>query len=388
MRELHSAPVRPRRAQRGLTLIEFMISIAIGMIVVAALATLIADQSSNRAEVDRAGRVIESGRYAARAVSEDLQMAGYWGEVSSAPTLPAAWTDPCGADADKPTKDEMVAAMGLHVTGFDVPGAAARPGFNGTAPALPTTLDCLSNLKAGTDVIVVRRADPDSSPYEDAASVPDVAKLTSAANNNRLFVQTGLETATNLFKWKADVGANAAATFTLKRKDKTTMGTVRRMLARIYYVTTCSVCSGTPDNIPSLKMRELVQGGATLGELAWSDPVTISEGIENLQIEYGVDAAATQDGAPDGADVAASSLAAIGDWGGVVTVKLYVLTRSLEPTPGYDECADPTDIPGSCKQYPLGLAGTVLPDGAERNYKRHVFVQTVRLVNPSYRRSL
>lgn len=389
MRKLHSAPVRARRIQRGLTLIEFMISIAIGMIVVAALATLIADQSSNRAEVDRAGRVIESGRYAARAVTEDLQMAGYWGELSSAPAAPAAWADPCGADPANPTKDEMIAAMGLHVTGFDVPGAAARPGYNGVAPVLPTTLDCLSNVKAGTDVIVVRRADADSSAYEDGVGVPDVAKLTSAANNNRLFVQTGLEAATNLFSWKADVGANAAATFTLKRKNKTTMATVRRMLARIYYVTTCSVCSGTPDNIPSLKMRELIQGGATLGELAWSDPVTISEGVENLQIEYGVDAAATQDGAPDGADVAGSSLAAVGDWGGVVTVKIYVLARSVEPTPGYNECADPADIPASCKQYPLGLAGTLLPaEGTERTYKRHVFVQTVRLVNPSYRRSL
>ena len=63
-----------RRLQRGLTLIEFMVSIVLGMIIVAALATLVADQSVNRAEIDRSGRLIENGRYAIRALAEDLQM--------------------------------------------------------------------------------------------------------------------------------------------------------------------------------------------------------------------------------------------------------------------------------------------------------------------------
>lgn len=392
MRTMHS-PFAPRRSQRGLTLIEFMVSIAIGMIVVAALATLIADQSSNRAEVDRAGRLIETGRYSARVLAEELQMAGYWGEISTAPAAPAAWADPCGANPAEPTQAEQVAAMGLHVTGFDVPGTTTRAGYNDTAPALPAlggggnvTLSCLSNLKPGTDVIVVRRSDPDSAPYE-TAGVPSVATLGSADNANRLFLQAGLNAATNLFEWRANVGGNAAAAFDLKRKDKVTMATVRKVLTRIYYVSTCSVCTGTPDTIPSLKMRELEKGGATVGTFTWSNPITIAEGVENLQVEYGFDAAATKDGAPDGADVLASSLA-VGDWAGVVSVKLYILARSLETTPGYNECADPANIPGSCKQYPLGLAGTVLPSGTERNFKRHAFVQSVRLVNPGFRRSL
>lgn len=69
----------PRSGQRGLTLIEFMVSVVIGMLMVAVLAILIADQSGNRAEVDRSGRMIENGRYAVRTIAEDLQMAGYWG---------------------------------------------------------------------------------------------------------------------------------------------------------------------------------------------------------------------------------------------------------------------------------------------------------------------
>ena len=63
----------PRHSQRGLTLVEFMVSITIGLLLVAAVATLIASQSSNRAEVDRAGRLIENGRYGIRALADDLQ---------------------------------------------------------------------------------------------------------------------------------------------------------------------------------------------------------------------------------------------------------------------------------------------------------------------------
>lgn len=381
MGKLHPTyrPTRAARAlQRGLTLIEFMVSIVLGMIIVAALATLVADQSVNRAEVDRAGRLIENGRYSVRALVEDLQMAGYWGEMSSSPTAPGALADPCGASPAAPTKAEIQASLGWHVTGFEVPGTATRPGFNGTAP-MPTTLACLSDVKPGTDVLVIRRADADSSAYE-TAGVPDPAKLTSAsnpANSTRVFIQTGLDAATGFFTHKVDLGGNAAA-LTLKRKDKTTMATVRKVVVRIYYVSTCSVCGGTPDGLPSLKMRELVEGPA------WSDPVTVAEGVENMQVEFGLDTA-TVDGSPDGADVVASAIA-VANWPAVVTAKVYLVSRSLEVSPSFDDCPDPALA--TCKKYALGAAGTMVPEGGERSFKRHAFVQSVRIVNPSSRRAL
>jgi type IV pilus assembly protein PilW len=372
MTHIHTpSGVRGRRLQRGLTLIEFMISIVLGMIIVAALATFVADQSVNRAEIDRSGRLIENGRYAIRALADDLQMAGYWGELSTPPSAPAGWTDPCGANPAAPTKAELAASLGWHVSGLEVPSGSARAGYNSTAP-MPTTLACLSNLKAGTDVLVIRRSEPDSSAYEIAGAV-DLAKLASAAspvNSTRMFMQTGLDPATKLFSYKVDLGANGA-TFNLTRKDGASLATVRKILVRIYYVATCSICTGgTPDSIPSLKMKELIEGPG------WSDAITVAEGIENLQLEYGMDTASV-DGAPDGADNAAGSVATA-DWPAAVTAKIYLLARSLETTPGYTDA----------KTYPLGLAGIVTPVGAELNYRRHVFVQSVRLVNPSARRAL
>lgn len=383
-----SVQVCPGR-QRGLTLIEFMVSIALGMIMVAALATLIADQSSNRAEVDRAGRLIENGRYAIRLVTEDIQMAGYLGELyklpavqtltpdPTTPGLPDTWVSPCDVGVAN-----LGTHIGQHVLGLEIPGATARAGYNGTT-ALPggMVLSCLANIKAGTDAIVVRRVDPDSSAYETTPGIPDPAKLESAAspvNNTRLFMQGGLLEPTDRFEYRINTGANQAD-FILQRKDKS-KAPVRRVLVRIYYVTTCSVCTGSNrDKIPSLKMLELGAGAAVP---AWSDPITIAEGIENMQVEWGLDNAPV-DGSPDGADVAASAVA-LANWPKAVSAKIYLVSRSIELTPGHDDT----------KSYPLGLAGTLVPlavdanDVEERRYKRHVFVQSVRFVNPSARRGL
>lgn len=348
----------PRRSQLGLTLVEFMVSITIGLLLVAAVATLIASQSSNRAEVDRAGRLIENGRYGIRALADDLQMAGYWGELSGVPTAAAlaAMPDPCALDLAT-----LEAASQLHVQGFNAPASAAVPA-------------CLSNQRAGTDILVVRRADPDSSALE-TGGAPDMGKLVT----NQLYIQTGLNPAATFASIVrfGDTAANAA-NFTLLKKDKVTRATIRKMVTRIYYVTDCSVevggsCAGADGGnpIPTLKMRELTVTG---GVAAWSTPVTIAEGIENMQVDYGVDTNA--DGAPDGDDVNGDLLTPA-TWGDVMSVKIHLLARSLERSPEFVDN----------KTYPLGTAGTITPAGADLAYKRHVFVQSVRLVNPSARRS-
>lgn len=349
----------PSRRERGLTLIEFMVSIAIGMLMVAALATLIADQSGNRNEVDKSGRLIENGRYAIRTIADDLQMAGYWGELTAMPAMPAALPDPCSA-----TLADLNAAMPLHVQGYAPPAATSKNGYNPTSnPAV--TLTCLANRRPGTDVLVVRRADPDSSDVE-TGSVVDSAKVTNATNATRVFLQTGLEAVGTVFTYRLDTGSNFASNFTLLKKDKATRATLRKMVVRIYYVTDCSVCSGAnADTIPTLKMRELTTGPAL------NPAITIAEGVENLQVDYGLDS--DGDGAPDGADMHGHSIGPA-SWPDVMTVRINLLVRSLEPTPGYEDK----------KTYAMGLVGTT--QATNDAYKRHVFVQSVRLVNPGARR--
>jgi type IV pilus assembly protein PilW len=357
MAHLHMhRPFASGRRQRGLTLIEFMISVTIGLLMVAAIATLIASQSGNRAEVDRSGRMIENGRYAVRALADDLQLAGYWGELNGAPSdaVLAVLPDPCDLDLA-----DLKNAAQLHVQGYDVPIAADVPACIGVPNHLP-----------GTDVLVVRHADPDTSSLQ-TAGVTDFGKLVA----QQLYIQTGLNPA-SVFDAAVAFGdaATNAASFPLLKKDKVTLATVRKVNVRIYYVARCSVESGGScdagdggNPIPSLKMIEL---GAAGGVAAWSQAVTIAEGIENMQIDYGVDT--DGDGTPNGADV--TSVAGAEAWKDVVAVKIHLLARSLDKTPGYVDA----------KTYTLGAGGPVAV--GDTGYKRHVFVQSVRLVNPSARR--
>lgn len=358
---LRSIPRSARsRHQAGLTLVEFMVSIVIGMLMIAALATLIANQSSTRTEIEKSGRMIENGRYAINTMVNDVQLAGYWGELAIQPTAPGALPDPCSV-----TPANLEAAMGLHVQGYDSPAT------------LPSDLAaCVSDHKPGTDVLVVRRADPDTAAIE-TAGVTDLSKVVPG----QVYLQTGLNVlgtniATVVATGSAD-GATNTATFILTKKNKVSRAVLRRMVVDIYYVSKCSVpvsgscAAGDNGNpIPTLKRVELgVSGGAPA-----FTTVTIAEGVENFQVDYGEDT--DSDGAPNGADTNGSALA-VATWPNVVTVKLHVLARG-ELSAGFSDT----------KKYAMGTAGEFSPATSELAYKRHAFVQSVRVVNPSSRRVL
>lgn len=356
----YSLSVSGIKRQRGLTLIEFMVSIVIGMLMIAALATLIASQSATRADIDKSGKMIENGRYAAQTLASDMQLAGYWGELGSQPSAPAALPDPCSVAAA-----DLEGAMGVHVQGYNAPAT------------LPASLAvCVRNHKPGTDVLVVRRADPDMSGVLTGTAI-DLAKVVAG----QVYVQTGLDVV-GVLKPAVAVGSSTAGTnataFPLKKKDNVSVANLRKVVVHIYFISKCSVelagsCAsadgGNP--IPTLKRVELIAAGG----VASLTTVTVAEGIENLQVDYGVDT--DGDGSPNGSDVDGSALT-VADWPNVVSMKVHLLARSTEVTSGFLDS----------KTYVMGTAGPISPAVAERAYRRHLFVQSVRIANPSGRRAL
>lgn len=346
------------RRQSGLTLIELMVSITLGLFLVAGLATLIASQSSSRAEIDKSGRMIENGRYALQTIAADVQIAGYWGELSKMPTAPAALPDPCSVTIAG--AQNLQEAFPLHVQGYN------------SLTTLPTNLAaCVSNFLPGTDVLVVRHAEPDEITL-------------AAAVAGQTYIQTGLTSSGLVFTYRIATGADAS--FDLLKKDGT-LASLRKVLVHIYYISRCSEpvagsCTGADGGtpLPTLKRVELT----VVGGVPVMTTVSLAEGIENMQIDYGSDT--DNDGAADGDygngdfvnGVAAPPAVAMGvaDWANVMGVKIYLVARSTDKTPGYADT----------KTYNLGTFGdtTATNDG----YKRHAFSQAVRLVNPSGRRPL
>jgi type IV pilus assembly protein PilW len=162
--------------------------------------------------------------------------------------------------------------------------------------------------------------------------------------------------------------------FTLKQKDCTTPAPLRQFHTSIYFVSPCSLGTGTGGAcqqsdraLPTLKRMDLGPSGWAL--------VPLVEGIENMQLEYGEDTDATADGSPDSftAHPAATATA----WASVMAVRVHLLARSTSTSAGY------TDT----KTYRLGANAdgsdnSVTPGGG---YKRHAFTGVVRVVNASQR---
>jgi type IV pilus assembly protein PilW len=161
--------------------------------------------------------------------------------------------------------------------------------------------------------------------------------------------------------------ANPETTFNLLAANCTPLSTnnaLRRLLQRTYYVATCNDCASAGDGIPTLKRVELIDGALRT--------TAIAEGVENLQFEYGVDTDA--DGVPD--TMLAANAVSAADWQNVVSVRMHVLTRSTQPTPGFAET----------RTYQLGPNVTLTPAMLADGFKRTLLSATVRLNNVGGRR--
>ncbi|NDZ12176.1 pilus assembly protein PilW [Variovorax sp. WS11] len=377
---------RPYAAvQRGVTLIELMVSIAITLIIVAALITLYLNVTQTNREMVKVNRQIESGRLAVYVLENEVAHAGFWENYM-------------------PQFDDLT----LTTAPADVPTGAAP------APCLPYTpanwtdaykrslLDIplqsyadvpagcsavVTNKKANTDVLVVRHADT-------CVAVVGGSTNCEADIAGKLYFQSSLCATQTPSAFELNTIPTTDFT-TIRRKDCTTAALKRKFISDIYYIRDYAETVG--DGIPTLVRSRFDLVGTTL---AHQEPVPLIEGIEGFRVELGLDtlgktglatnytqavswADATNkttptdrgDGSPDGAFVHCTTGApcTADQFINAVAVKLHILARSAEASPGHTDS----------KTYTLGSA-TLGP--FNDHFKRHVFATTVRLTNVTGRR--
>lgn len=320
---------RPGRSNRGFSLVELMVSIAIGLILIAGLAMLFANSSQTGQEIEKSIRQIENGRYALELLNEDVSVAGYYGEVST--TGITLGTAPACATA-------------LGDLGWNNAGLTAPVAVTGLTPTETAALACLSNHKAGTAAVVLRRLDTTAAspgPATDGSAYLQTSRCSTDPNNTRFILSA------------------TAADFSLRGLDCSATNTIHRYITRIYYVATCNECGS--DTVPTLKRAELRETAMVI--------VPLAEGIEEVAYDYGFDT--DGNGSPDVylAGLSGVSGAADNDWSNVVGVRINMLSRSTETSAGFTDG----------KTYSLGLAGTRGP--FTDNHKRRAYTATSRLNN-------
>ena len=350
----------PPRAMLGISMVELMIAMLLGLFVLAGLATLFASSSAARTEMERSSRQIENGRFAMELISDDLRLAGFYGELSLDPgTYPAVMPDPCSVDPV-----QWRAALPIAVQHYD--NAVGVPGCMGIT------------ARAGTDVVVVRRV---SSCEAGVGTCPNLLAGLPYLQVAKCKTQTLADR--NMPNSRYVLERMGTGVFDRKLKDCANNAGARQYLVRAYFI---ADDNGSGVSVPTLKRVDF-------NGVGYDRPVALVEGIEALNVEYGIDnfgiAADVRflEGSPDvyTANPATYAVAgcvnfctAVHNMGNIVTARVNLLARNIEASPSY------TDN----KTYSLGrdAAGvefTITPGG---NYRRHVYSGVVRVVNVSQRR--
>lgn len=403
------AGLSTRTLQRGLTLIELMVGVALSLLVVLAMITLLMNVNRNSTELARTNSVIDNGRMAQQLIEADLTHAGFWGgyvptfddlsvtgavgTVNDAMTVafPTALPDPC-ADVATWNTDYRAQLIGLPLQVYQVSSSGASP----VCSAIITPAEA----QPDSDVLIVRHA----APCVANASASEADCLNTAGN---MFFQ--------LSRCPTDAArfALSATATDLVLKDGTCAATapLYRFLSTIYWVRNYFMTPG--DNVPTLvRTRFQLQGGV----LAHQQTETLVDGIQALRVQLGVDnvskptvaggtgttlttamfqqdvgwASTTDtytptkrgDGNVDAYVTCAAAVSPCSDpaqgpfnLANAVAVTVGVLARASSATPGY--------VDG--KSY--SIAGSSLGPYNDA-YKRHVYAETVRLNNVSMRREV
>jgi type IV pilus assembly protein PilW len=365
-------------ASRGLTMIELLIAMVMGLSLAAGVMQVYVANSQTERDQDARARMQENGRFAINFLAQELRMAGYLGCLASIEATdfnnalnapPASFQPGTGVQGweavdtgpgDEAPSEENVAVVATNAGGWVTSGG--------------NVLD-VTNAVPGSDMLRIWNADGTGATIN--SITPGVSTVINTGvfdvEANDVLMLSDCERA----DWVqacavADAGGGASLNITLSsacapgnipsRPLATQVGgEVVRLQGTLFYV---GKRGNTATNPPALFRRELSQTAAadTAEELI--------EGIESLQILYGINADNDNKKTVD-AYVTADQ---VGDWSRVISVRISVLVQSIED--GMLPAPQPYVFNGVTYD---GAAGN--GDLPEDNRLRRVFTSTITLRN-------
>ncbi|HLU62461.1 MAG TPA: PilW family protein [Gammaproteobacteria bacterium] len=229
-----------RSRQGGVTLIELMVAMVLGLIIIGGVFAVYLSTADARRTNETIARIQEDARFALRTVKDDLRLAGNWGKTRTTGTLDGfkglpTQLDPISGDCEDRWYIDLVQAVWAA---------------NGTNPFSGT---CVPAHLANTDMLAVRYAAPE-----------EATTLTSGVMYVRSDMARG-----EVF----DGGVGATGSYSVDAED-------HALVTHLYYVRPYTRVAG--DNLPSLRRIRLAPGPALVDE-------EIISGIEDFQVQYGID---------------------------------------------------------------------------------------------------
>lgn len=317
--------------EAGLSLLELMIASVLGVVLVAAMMSLYLAVKRQYSYDEQLARLQENGRYAVGLLRRELRMAGFYGGLMSVEGIvPVAVQGDCSAEP------WALAASPLSFVD-DHPATGLLRTVEGT------NIDCIDGktVAHSTDLIVIRRTAAEAS-IRGGSFVSHLPSFSS----RRWYLRISPDRAADWLNLAADELSQIAAA-----DDDASLW---QAVTKIFFLRNYSDPENRSDGLPVLCAKELVNSAMLTRCLV--------EGVENLQVELGVDL--------DGDNVADHYLdpGQALDMQRAVTARLHLLVRSAQPVVGLRNETT----------YQLGRR-TIAAAGD--GYLRRVFSTTVELRN-------
>lgn len=321
------------KRQSGFTLVEIMVAMLLSLILGVAIVTVFVNNSHSFSQDDNVLRMQDDARYALQQIAFDLSMAGHYAELLS----PAAVTPDTNL-----------------VIGLDCgPAAVTNWAFLTTQPATGDSLSLIGMDNVTSAQVVANHQCFLADEVEPGTDVVSIKRVAGAEAS--VFRDSAVYLRTN-----GTVGL-------LYRQPLTGTPTIPIALPRteweyrpsIYYIRQWAYALG--DDIPTLCRKVL--GGAGPSMLT----ECIATGIEDLQIEYGIDT--SNDGNPN----MYMSTPTLADLQGVVSARIYLLARTTDIDVRYT----------NQKTFSIGNAADYTPNDSfhRRVYSTTVAIQNIRSMN-------
>jgi type IV pilus assembly protein PilW len=382
-----TSSVNRKNSSRGFSLIELMVAMTIGLILTIGVVQIFSASRSTYQLDEGLARAQENGRFAIEFMSREIRHAAHLGCRRNV----SVFNNLAGSGSLYTVSGVFGHEFNTPTTGpgstYAIPANPANT-LSGWSPGLPAGVTLAAGALPGSDIIGIERFTPTPiniampttrtpilmvSPAEaNLLKVDDIVMITDCQKAT-IFQITNVDTGTGAIShdiggnppgnrcgvWENNVAGSTNAAGDACIEQVYEPNAMLGQVATVYFF----VARGAaPDNRPTLYQNVVVPGSLP------PRPVPLVEGVENIQILYGVDDTIPPDGLPE-RYVPANSVVNLTT---AVSIRLGVLVNSVTTVGTVTDQALDADT--------YNVAGTTI-DPQDDKLKRRVFTTTIQLRN-------
>ncbi len=311
-----------QRRHAGLTLVELMVALVLGVILIGGVLQLYVANKGTYLVQDDLSRLQESARFAMDMTTRDIRQAGYWGCYNLTPT-----NNLNVGGANFNVGIQGTEGGGLNGSDSLILSGASGSGITVQAPYMPNTADALGINK------------------DNGLNQNDIVLVSDCKAGNIIQITDNNPNTSGTVVHNTGAGTPGNA---IKDLDKKYLGDAQ--IYRVQSITYTVATDGTT-GLPNLYRKDGTNAA-----------VPLLEGVEDMQILYGIDSDA--DKIPN----RYVNAGAVVDWTTVVAVRIALLVRTVNQVAAT----------ATAQNYTLLDAAAYKPND---RYLRRLFVSTITLRN-------